>query len=189
MDKKDILVTTFNQLHITSDIKPIKVQISYVNGEGDVMVEFNYVHEKIFSEDSEYTNHNKNLSQWGKGISVYLEHQIFTALSQYKFEVARNGYSLEKELSEFESTIKLKKTNGDWIKFYARNYVNSQGFYPYNFYNNAHIQVGGKVYDIETSDTESLDDKKFFFVGKTTGLDGNKTSAYFFCKFFEIKTE
>jgi len=96
---------------------------------------------------------------------------------------------MDKDLLEFESTVKCKKANGDSVNFYAYNYLNSQGFYPYTFYKNAHISIAGKVYETETSNTKTLNDMKFFMVGKTTGLDGSKTGAYYFCKFFNVEME
>jgi len=185
---KAALVSIMNQLQITHDIAPIKITVSYADGVGEVTAEINYDHAKIFAH-SDYSSHNRQWSGWGKGISVYLEHQIFTALSQYKKSAATKGYSLDKDLINFGSAVKCKKANRDWVCFYAYNYFNSQGFYPYTFYNNAHISIAGKVYETETSNSKSLDEMKFFFVGKTTGIDGGKTGAYYFCKFFNVQTE
>lgn len=187
--QKDVLIDIFNQLKITHEIAPIKIKITYEKEEGNVIAEFNYDHDKVFSDNSDYDAHNENWSRYGKGLSVYLQDQIFTALSQYKKSVAIKGYLMDKDLLKFESTLKLKKANGDWISFYAYNYLNSQGFYPCTFYTNVHINIGGKLYETETSNTKMLNDMKYFFVGKTTGLDGSKTGAYYFCKFFKIDTE
>lgn len=180
------LVSVLNQLSITHDIVPIKIIVTYANGAGDVTAEISYNHEKIFA-NSNYSSHNRQWSSWGTGISVYLQHQIFTALSQYKKSVATKGYLMYKDLLKFESTVKCKKSNGDYVNFYAYNYFNSQGFYPYTFYTNAHISIAGKVYETETSNTKTLTDMKFFMVGKTTGLDGGKTGASYFCKFFNVE--
>lgn len=181
-------MNVLNQLRITHDIAPIKITVSYADGKGEVTAEINYDHEKIFS-NSEYSSHNRQWSSWGTGISVYLQHQIFTALSQYKKSVATKGYMMDKDLLKFGSTVKCKKTNGDWAEFYAYNYFNSQGFYPYTFYTNARMSIAGKLYETETSNTKPLTEMKFFMVGKTIGLDGSKTGAYYFCKFFNVETE
>lgn len=185
---KATLINILNQLRVTHDIIPIKIIVTYENGAGDVTAEINYDHEKIFA-NSVYNSLNKQWSNWGTGISVYLQDQIFTALSQYKRSVATNGYLMDKDLLKFESTVKCKKANGDFANFYAYNYLNSQGFYPYTLYKNAHISIAGKVYETETSNTKVLEDMEFFMVGKTTGLDGSKTGAYYFCMFFNIKME
>jgi hypothetical protein len=187
-ENKSTLISIMNQLRITHDIAPIKIIVSYADGEGEVTAEITYDHEKIFA-NSNYSSLNNQWSSWGKGISVYLEHQIFTALSQYKKSVARIGYSMDKDLLNFGSTIKCKKANGDWVCFYAYNRLDSKGFYPYTFYNNARIGIAGKVYDAETANSKSLDEMKFFFVGKTTGIDGTKTGAYYFCKFFNLQID
>lgn len=185
-ENKAALVSVLNQLRITHDIVPIKIIVTYANGEGDVTAEINYNHEKIFA-NSDYSAHNRQWSSWGTGISVYLQDQLFTALSMYKKTVATKGYLMDKDLLKFESTVKCKKINGDYVNFYAYNYLNSQGFYPSTFYKNAHISIAGKVYETETSNTNTLNEMKFFMVGKTTGLDGSKTGAYYFCKFFSVE--
>ncbi len=187
-ENKDALISVMNQLRITHDIAPIKIIVSYEDGEGEVTAEITYDHDKVFA-NSDYSSLNSQWSKWGKGISVYLEHQIFTALSQYKRSVARIGYSMDKDLLNFVSTVKCKKANGDWVSFYAYNHFDSQGFYPYTFYNNARIGIAGKVYETETTNSKSLNEMKFFFVGKTTGIDGAKTGAFYFCKFFNVQTE
>jgi len=183
------LVNVFNQLDIPHDIAPIKIIISYTNGEGNVTAQINYNHEQIFSGNTRYSNHNSRFSGYGDGISTLLEFQIFEALSQYKKSVATNGFSMDNDLLKFESTVTLKKANGDWLSFYAYNYFNSRGFYPHTIYQNVRMSIAGKIYDTETPNTKMLNDMSYFFVGKTTGLDGHKTGAYYFCKFFKIKTE
>lgn len=187
-ENKASFVSILNQLRIPRDIAPIKLIVTYENGAGDVTAEINYNHEKIFA-NSDYNSHYRQWSSWGTGISVYLQSQLFTALSQYKKSVATKGYMMDKDLLKFESTVKCKKENGDYANFYAYNYFNSQGFYPYTFYKNAHISIAGKVYETETSNTKTLNEMKFFMVGKTTGLDGSKTGAYYFCKFFNVEIE
>lgn len=185
------LITAFNQFRITHDIAPITITINYENGEGYVLAEINYIQDKIFADNSEYSTHNKNIKSYsvGSGISVFLQHQIFTALTQYKRSVATNGMWMDKDLLKFESAIKLKKPNGDWMLFYSYNHLDSNGFYPYTFYKNVHMQVAGKKYETETSNLKMLNDMKFFFAGKTIGIDGNKTGAYYFCKFFNIESK
>lgn len=187
-ENKSAFVSILNQLNIPHDIAPIKLTVTYENGAGDVTAEINYDHDKIFS-NSQYDSHNRQWSRWGTGISFYLQNQVLTALSQYKKSVATEGYMMDKDLLKFESTVKCKKANGDFINVYAYNYLDSRGFYPYTFYKNVHISIDGKIYETESANTKTLNEMKFFMVGKTTGLDGSKTGAYYFCQFFNIETE
>lgn len=187
-ENKSAFVSILNQLNIPHDIAPIKLTVTYENGAGDVTAEINYDHDKIFS-NSQYDSHNRQWSRWGTGISFYLQNQVLTALSQYKKSVATEGYMMDKDLLKFECTVKCKKSNGDFVNVYAYNYLDSRGFYPYTFYKNVHISIGGKIYETESANTKTLNEMKFFMVGKTTGLDGSKTGAYYFCKFFNIETE
>lgn len=186
---KEALISTLNQLGVTHSIAPIKVTVSYEKEEGNVIAEINYNHDTIFSTNSNYSSHNSNWNRFGTGISVFLQDQIFTALSQYKKSVATKGYLMDKDLLKFESVVKLKKSNGDWISFFAYNFLDSRGFYPFMFYHNVYINIKGKEYSTETSNAQMLKEMRFFKVGKTTGLDGNKTGASYFCQFFNIKNE
>jgi len=183
--KIEDLALIFNQLSITHVISPISLIISYKNGVGNVLLEFNYDHEKVFA-DAIINQHNNEWSKWGTGISVYLEGQIFTALSQYKKSVATQNWSIDKELLGFDSTIKLKKQNGDYMIFYAHNDLDYRGLLSSTFYNNVHMQIGGKKYETEAGNFNTFNKMNYFLVGKTSGVDGNKTGAYYFCKFFNI---
>ena len=186
--KKDIIVSVLNEYEIPENIAPIKITVSYEKGEGEVTAEINYDQEKIFASNSTYRSNNRTIGSLAKGIVVILQHQIFSALGQYKKEVATKNYLMDKELLNFGSTLKLKKQNGDWAIFYAYNRLNYQGFYPSTFYNNVRMSIAGKLYETETSNPSMLNDMKYFAVGKIVGLDGNKTGAYYFCKFFNIET-
>lgn len=182
---KTALADVLNQLDITGSIRTIKIFVTYENGEGDVMAEIIYNHDKI-SSDQYYSGHIEQSKRWGVGVSVYLAHQLFAALSQYKKSVATKDYSMDRDLLSFSSTVRFKKTNGDFVSFYAYNYLDSQGFYPYSFYTNSHIRIEGEIYETETTDNKILNGMKFFKVGKTTGLDGNKTGSYYLCQFFNV---
>jgi len=187
-ENKAAFLNILNQFKTIHDIAPINIIVTFKEGSGDIAAEINYNQDKIFT-NTEYSFHNEQWSGWGTGISLSLQSQIFAALSAYKKSVATKGYLIDKDILKFDSTVKCKKSNGDWVCFYAYNYFNSQGFFSYVFYDNARISIAGKVYETETSNTKMLHDIKFFMVGKTTGLDGQKTDAYYFCKFFSIATE
>ena len=184
-----VFIKTLNQLKVTSSILPIKIGVIYENGEGHVDVTINYKYNEIFSEYSDYTRHNEQYSKFGEGTSLWLQNQIFIALSSYKKSVATKGYLMDKDLLNFKSCIIFKKANGDWMKFYAFNYIDSDGLYPLVINNNVSFFVTGKSYEIKSSNTEALNKYYYFYVGKKIGLDGKKTGAYYFCDFFNSSTE
>jgi len=182
--KIEELASIFNQLNITHVIAPIEITVAYKDEEGYVLAEINYEHNKVFSDYSDYKTHDRNWSRRGTGISVYLQNQIFTALSQYKKSVATQGWTMDRDLLKFESAIKLKKSNGDWVMFYVYNYLDSRGFYPFSFYKNVHLQVGGKTYETETSNTQMTTDKgdivlDFFAGSGTTAAVAHKMGRKF----------
>lgn len=187
--KIELLASFFNKIDITHEIAPIKIVVSYENGEGYVTAIINYDHDKIFSSSNNYSAHNRNWSRYGKGLSVLLPDQIFMALSGYKKSVATKDWLMDKDLLRFKSTVVLKKSNGDRALFYAYNYLDSRGFYPTTFYKNVHIVIGQNTFETSTENTEMLNEMKYFFVGKTTGIGGEKTGAYYFCQFFNIKLD
>jgi hypothetical protein len=186
---KAVMINLLNLLRVEHDIVPIKITVFFEKNEGNVIAEINYNHDKIFSGYSAYSSQNSMGNRFGKGISVYLQDQIFTILGEYKKSVATKGYSRDTDILKFASTVKLKKANGDWVAFYAYNYFDSQGFYPFTFYQTVQLSVDGKKNTTDASNYKSLSEMKYFMVGKTTGLDGSKTGAYYFCKFFNIPTE
>ena len=186
VSNKKYLIEAFNTIRVTHLIAPIKIIVSYDNNVGNVIAEVNYDHNKLFAPNSDYDRHNQMWNRYADGISVWLQYQIFGALSDYKRAVATNGYHIDKDLIKFDSEVKLQKENGDWALFYAHNYFDNRGFYPAAFYKNSRLNISGKLYEIETPNPDFLVDHKFFTIGKTTGLDGKKTEAYYFSKFFQI---
>lgn len=180
-ENKPALVNIFNELNITRDITPIIIKVSFENGEVMVIAEINFDFDRVFSKNSDYAIHN-NILNPGKGVSVLLQSEIFDALHAYIQSVSIKGLTI------FDSMIKMKKSNGDWINFYAFNNYNFNGS-PYTFYNNVNMNVGGKVYETKAKSSEALNKYHYFSLGMTKGLDGIKTGAYYFCKFFKIDTE
>ena len=184
---KKYLIEAFNSIRITHLIAPIKIIVSFENNEGNVIAEVNYDNNKIFSNNTDYDVHNQSWSRYGDGISVWLQYQIFGALSDYKRAVGTDdSHHIDKDLIKFDSEVKLKKSNGDWALFFARNYFDNRGFYPSAFYKNARINVSGKLYEIETPNPDFLEEHKFFSIGKRIGLDGKRTEAFYFSSFFQI---
>ena len=79
IENKASLVSILNELSVTRDIAPIKIIVTYENGVGNIIAEINYNLEKIFA-NPDYRNRNEDASRFvisGKGISVFLQHQIF----------------------------------------------------------------------------------------------------------------
>jgi hypothetical protein len=183
-----VFVETLNDLEVISSIKPIDLEVSYEDGKGIVMVTVNFDLNEIYSKGN-YAIHNNNWSWRRKGISVYLQDQLFNALSIYKLEVAIEDFSIDNDICEFDSYVKLKKSDGNWVNFYAYNYFDFDGFYKSHIYTNVHIMINGEIYETETSNPTILSDYKYFSVDKQFGLDGEKTGAFYFCKFFNIKIE
>ena len=184
-----VFIKTLNQLKVTSSIVPIKISVIYENGEGLVDAIINYNNNEIFSEYSDYTRHNEQYNKFGEGTSLWLQNQIFTALSSYKKSVATKGYMMDKDLLNFKSCITYKKVNGDWMKFYAYNYIDSDRLYPQVINNIVSFFIAGKSYEIKSANLEALNKYYYFYVGKKIGLDGKKTGAYYFCNFFNSSTE
>lgn len=185
---KSALLNALSERNVPTSIFPMKIIVTYENDAGDIMAEINYDQDKIFA-NSDYGSLNQQWSYRAKGISVYLQHQIFSALSQYLKSVAINeDYVIDKDILDFESTVKCQKENGDFVNFYAHNYI-ANGYFSYSFYINAHIMIEDKIYETQTTNSKTLNDMKFFSVGKTTGLDGSITGAYYFCKFFNVNLD
>ena len=188
-ENKYSLVDDFNKINITGVIKPIIIKVSYADGEGMVTAEINFSQDRAFTENSDNGPIYNLESRGEKGINLNLQTRIFNALYYYKRAVATNGVAIDRDLMKFDTAIKMKKSNGDWIFFYAADNPSFLYNSHFLFYNNVHINIGGKIYEAESINTEALNKYLVFVVGKTRGLDGSKTSAYYFCKFFKIKTE
>lgn len=188
-ENKSIFIEALNKYEIPDEIKPLKLEVSYKNKQGFVKLTVNLDINKIYSNDSKYKSHGDQFRAYGKVISFYLQDQLMRSLSEYKFAVAREGYSVKKDLADFESVLSLKKATGDIMNVYAYNSVGNGGYgglYPYYFYSKIDMRIGGKVYKTECGNIDNLNDYKIFFVEDIEGLDGKKTGAYYFCKFYNI---
>jgi hypothetical protein len=184
----EVLVSMFNRLGITPEISPVKISVVY-DRTGTVVAEFNYDHERIFSRGTDYLTHNDNWKGWGDGISVYLQDQVFLALGQFKKSAASDGWAMDRELLNFESEVRLINSDGNWVRFFGYDRMDYNGWYKFMFYTNAQINYDGFIYEVETSNSKMLNEMKFFFVGKSIGLDGSKTGAYYFSRFFKFSEE
>jgi hypothetical protein len=150
----------------------------------------NFKPESIYSEGSQYYKHGRQFQAFGKGISFYFQHQLMKVLSEYKYAVARNGYSINKDLSEFESILCLRKVNGDLMDIYAYNILDTEGnsgsVYPYYFYSTIDMKIANIIYKTDCGNSNTLEEMKFFYVKDLVGLDGKRTGAYYFCEFYNL---
>lgn len=188
--EKNVIIDYINDLDFPKSIFPVNVNVSYKDGEGWVTMTLNYVHVDLFSNNSVYTDHNDNLRELGigKGISFLFIYRLLSILSEYKYRVARNGYFIDNDLAKFKSCIKLVD-GANYVQIYAYNYLgdrDSGGVYPLNFYTNVDIKYDNKYYQVSTTNPTALNEIKFFYIGKTQGLDGSTTGDYYFSKFFKI---
>jgi len=187
-ENKSVLIKALNDSDLPTEIKPLKLEINYQNQKGYVKLTINFDVEKIYSTSSQYKSHGDQFRAFGKGISFFFQHQLMLCLSEYKFAVASEGYSVKKDLAAFESVLALKKSTGDIMNVYAYNRVGNgyEGMYPHYFYSNIDMKISGKEYSTECGNINNLNDMKMFFVKEVEGIDGQKTGAYYFCKFYNI---
>lgn len=191
-EKKQVFIDALNNSDLPSSIKPIILDVKYKDNKGYVKLTIDFKVNEIYSESSQYKKHGNQFRAFGKGISFIFQHQLMLCLSEYKFAVAREGYSVNNELASFESVLSLKKSSGDILQVYAYNRTNSGyggGLFPYYFFSTINMKIGGKSYSTECGNMKTLNDMKMFFVKKLEGLDGVKTGAFYFCKFFNIPVD
>lgn len=186
-DKLDVFIFELNDINIKPTITPLTIEVSYKDGEGYINVIINYIHEDVFNPQTKYYSQNLQWSSWGKGISIWLIEEIFDAISYYKFEVAKKEWSLDKTIHDMTISVKLVNKNKDWVMFYAHNFLNNYGLYDWDFYKNVILYYNEKYYETKVIDYNSLEDRSFFFIDKEIELSGEKTGAYYFSKFFNIK--
>ncbi len=187
-ENKSVFIEALNNSELPTEIKPLKLEVNFKNEQGFVKLTINFNVDKIYSDGSRYKSHGDQFRAFGKGISFYFQNQLMLCLSEYKFAVAREGYSVKTDLADFESVLTLKKSTGDIMNVYAYNRVGNGygGMYPYYFYSNIDMKIAGKIYSTECGNLKTLNDMKMFFVEDLEGLDGQKTGAYYFCKFYNI---
>lgn len=187
--EKNEIIEQVNDIGFPKSISPLKVEVAYKDGEGWVTMILNYNHDDFFSQYSSYSKHNDSWRGMGEGISFLFVDKLLQVLSVYKYEVAKDGYAIDKDIAGFKSSIKL--VNGsDYVQIYAYNYLGDPyrgGAYPHIFYKNVHVKYGGKYIETVTANPSTLNKMKYFYIGKTKGLDGQPTGDYYFAKFFKIE--
>jgi hypothetical protein len=190
-NNKREIIDQLNHIDLPKSIAPVSVDVSYKNGEGWVTMSINYKKEDIFSL-TKYSSHNASLKGMGNGISFLFVDDLMTVLSVYKFDVAKDGLLINKDLSKFKSCIKLINGN-NYVQVYAWNYLgdpySGEGVYPLLFYKNITVFFDGKKYDTETSNLTALNEMKFFYKSNDVDLSGTKSGSYYFGKFFELPSD
>lgn len=182
-------VYVWNQL-VEYDVSSVTINVSYHNNQGWINVSIPYSAITHFNS-SKYSSHNSQFVNMGaNGISVLLEHDILSAISEYKFDVARDGWTIDNRIMGFTNAVTLVKSNGDMLILSGYNYRNNRnGSYPFVFYINAEMLVKGKSMSTNTTNPEALNDYCFFCWEPTTGMDGKKTASYYLEEFFKPTKE
>lgn len=186
--KKHILIEALNVAKLPSELQPILVQVVYKDNDGFVFITTNFDLD-IIGEGTKYESLSSQFQSFGNGISFFLPKQLLNVLSEYKYSVALDGYSIRKDIAGFQSGITLLKKNGDKVGIFGYNKLNSQGFYPDYFFEEVSISIAGKKYETNCANLKTLNDFAFFYTEDLEGLDGKKTGAFYFNKFFGLPTE
>ena len=186
----DAFTKALNLLKVPIDVAPIKIHINYE--EGKITADLNYDHEKIFSEGSYWELTHDTLFyiiyDIEIGISVELPSRILTALARYQEAVSRSIYSDDYDIVELHIATKLIKENGDWLMFIGSTSITYEGW-GHDFYVNCYMNIDENRYETYANNNEALNDYNYFIVRSPNlmGLDGKRTGAYYFCKFYNLQ--
>ncbi len=189
LSNKKVIDKQLANLKLPSSVSKVQVVVSYKDGKGWVTMTMKYDHDSIFIPRSRYHGHNNSLGKMAKGVSFLFVDKLMDVLSAYKYEVAEENYLIDRDLIKFQSCIKLVSGENS-VQVCAYNYLGDtsrEGIYPHTYFKNVKVSYSGKDYQVEPTNTRTLNNMKFFFIGKTIGLDGKPTGAYYFSKFFKIK--
>jgi hypothetical protein len=182
---KEIITKGINSIYLPPSFFPVDIEITYTNGEGLITISGNYIHDDIFSPGSKYARANETNRLFGEGITFILPKILITILRDYKFNVASNdSYSIDNDILEFKSSIKLNNRK-NYVQIYAYDQYTNYRFKTY-FYTNVILKHNDQIFEIEPKNISNFNDIDFFYIGKTTGLDGKPTPYYYFSKFFKI---
>jgi hypothetical protein len=182
------LVNYLNNTNIPKCIIPISINVRYVNGVGLIVFKINYNKDSIFS-DIRYFRLNNQWRNIKNGISVCLQKQLFEAFVSYKKSVAtKTPLDIDKDLLNFKISLMCEKSNKDYVLFDIYNFSSNRGLTS-NIKNRVEICINNNLYYTESDDIKFLDEMCFFSVGKTIGLDGKKTGAFYFSNFFDLSTD
>lgn len=182
-------VSAWNRINIEYDVSLININVYYANNKGLINVEIQYNPLKHFNI-WKYQSHNDEMQMYGGvGISVQLQYEILTAITEYKFSVARKGMTLDKRIFEFTNAVTLTKSNGDKAMFSGYNYQMSNGSFPFSFYTDVELKINGKFMKAVTDNYKALNEFAFFNWEETTGMDGKRTASHYLSEFFKPTKE
>lgn len=185
-----VFVDALNKLNVEYGLSSIVITVTYNDGQGFVNATIaNYSPLKHF-DNCQYERHNNEMrSMGGVGVSVLFQEKILSAITEYKFAVAREGWSVDNDIIKFSNVVTLSKANGDLAVFSGYNYRQSNGAYPFRFYTNVELLINGQYMTVITDNNKALNEVAFFEWGRTNGMDGKQTTAYFMSKFFQPTKE
>ncbi|MBQ0080339.1 MAG: hypothetical protein KBS95_02145 [Alistipes sp.] len=164
----------------------IKITVSVSNDKGFINVAIPYNPIKHFNL-RKYDEHNNTMrNMGGVGVSILLQDYICTAITEYKFAVARDGWSIDNRIMNFTNLVSLVRKNGDVLIISGYNYRNNyNGSYPFVFYTNAEMVIAGKYMNVFSTNPKALKEFKFFNWGNIYGLNGKPNAAYYMSEFFK----
>ncbi len=172
------LVKSLNSQSVSPHLSGLELQVNYDGKKLNfIRLSVEVDPAKLFS-DGQYYKHHFSYIEYGDGFSVYLIHELFEAISEYKFEIARTGSSLNLEIMSFLNAVKLKDELGNWVVFYSSNERNSRGFFPYHFYGRVDFSVDGVKMEHKPSNFRGFDELKFLWTDSLEGLGGEPTSSF-----------
>lgn len=173
-----------NTYKISESIKPLALTVRFgENGGSFIRASFDFSPEQIYSE-GKYKQHKHRLDSYGSGgVSVLIIDELFNAISEYKWLVARNGYSIDSRIIQITNVVMLNGKNDEKVLFYSENKLNSSGFIPFTFYNEATFKKGDNISAINGANVNALKHMKFFWPKRSLGKDDSAAAA--FLSFFE----
>lgn len=185
-ETKERLVEYLNEFQFPKEMAPIRINVYYKGGVGAVEAKINYDVMSFYS-GTKYGLHHKNNRWTGDGVGVFLEYQLFGILSDYIRTVATKGMYYDQDIIKFESYISLNDNNGNEALFSAVNDFDRRGFFIPYMSSRCMVKYKGKPYIVTATNRSTLSELKYFTVGKTTGLAGEKKAGYYFLKFHNLE--
>jgi hypothetical protein len=199
-DNFSSFIETLNKLtSLDKSLVPMSLNITYENNQGYIQLIVNYDHQKQIEYLPSMFKAQLNMAkQMGSnGFSIYLPDLLMLCLNDYKYKVLTSS-SFNSEIKKFQIKVRLKKTDGSWIKFYCKEYVDYNGVPRYAFEDFADIKYstnkmctitaenGSKNKKFKTNRTK-LDEYKLWELGNPKNPDGTANCDNNAYKFFEIE--
>lgn len=185
-DSKNVMsfVSAWNSLDIVYDVDDIKITVLHNDNFSTINVSLDYnsaKHQNLMK----YKRHCSEFeSIVGDGISVLLQTEIMTAITEYKYAVASNGWTIDSRIMNFVNAVTFNKSNGDTAVFTSYNYLKNNGAFPLILNDKIELLLNKKLINVFSENTKLLNDFSFFKYGEKKGLDGKPTSSYYLSEFF-----